>query len=848
MLGLGVMMLVVSACTSGDSEAEDSPATTVAASEVTDVNDESATTESISSPVFVSDAELLTLEFSPVDEGIYRLDSLGTPFSVEIIGDWFVQPNSAALVVFSHPDSGGPGDRDVVFLRPAQLSDPVNPTSGSESQSSWPAEDIPGWIDGLIDGVTISDIEDVSIGGREAVRFDVEIADDSICGPQSCIDFTTNNDVGDFAFDAGFTYRVHWVDMGEFGPVAIITGWPSEDDAFESDATALLSTVAFGDPQANPIPDGAAPWELGLGALVPPGLVQLPTAGGIEFDLAQERFIDQFSGFAAVTLDNAPGDFEILTPLRADGGPDVKTVDDALAAVESLGVVATEIEPATFPLGAARVFDMEGSSGTAGTKSIVTTDDALGGWRAPRLGRMWLFDTERGVIMVTAEAGSADNEVLAEAVALAEEILPTLVLASMPDGRSARSMADAAAVGEPSGDGILLTPGVYTSDQLDDVFLAWKLEDDLTLMDEFPGLVGVGLPGALRTENHLAAVFTATGIPGPDEGDDPLPLPSDVGAYIEGISQFEVSDSGTQTISSVEASWWDLTVVSGAEGTFPCPFGESCFPVLSHTSFPAVVIGDEFQFRLWSIPDPDGQVFALVQASPEAFDSVVAGAVSALNGLRVLPFVEPVEVDDSNLDQLGRSLADGPLPLEPGQYFTENMPFKVSLELASPLELSLSQPTHLALIPAGHDPVGPLQSLALLQPIRGVADPDDIGGPEGPPAFIDVPDDLQSWLDEIPQLEVTDSGTGTIGGIASSFVDLRVIGAPERRGTCGDLSCFALFDWQSGPWIIDEESPQRIWTVPHPAGTIFVLIEAPTEVFDQWADEVQPVIDSLSFG
>jgi hypothetical protein len=291
-----------------------------------------------------------------------------------------------------------------------------------------------------------------------------------------------------------------------------------------------------------------------------------------------------------------------------------------------------------------------------------------------------------------------------------------------------------------------------------------------------------------------------------------------------------------------------LTVVSGAEGTFPCPFGESCFPVLSHTSFPAVVIGDEFQFRLWSIPDPDGQVFALVQASPEAFETVVAGAVGALEGLRILPFVEPVEVDDSNLDQLGRSLTDGPLLLEPGQYFTESLPFKVSLELASPLELSLTQPTHLELIPAGHDPIGPLQSLALLQPIRGVADPDDIGGPEGPPAFIDVPDDLQSWLDEIPQLEVTDSGEGTIGGIASSFVDVRVVGAPERRGTCGDLSCFALFDWQSGPWIIDEESPQRIWTVPHPDGTIFVLIEAPTEVFDQWADEVQPVIDSLRFG
>ena len=243
--------------------------TSVAAGETTTTT-EPDTTATTAATGFAEDAELLTIEFSPVAPGTYRVDSLGTPFSVTVEGDWVMQPNQAGWTVFSAPESQRPSDRDVVFLRPTLLSDPTDPSSCCDftEGSGWPLDDIEGWIDNIVDGVVVSGPEEVEVGGRAAIAFDVEIADPAMCGadyegegvtgPPLCIGFIISNveddgEIVGYAFEPGFHVRVYWVDQGDQPPVAILVGTPIDDTSFNAQADALLETVFFGDPQPHPV-------------------------------------------------------------------------------------------------------------------------------------------------------------------------------------------------------------------------------------------------------------------------------------------------------------------------------------------------------------------------------------------------------------------------------------------------------------------------------------------------------------------------------------------------------------------------------------------------------------------
>ena len=253
--------VVLAACSNGD-EPEATDATEL---------DTSATP---SESDFAEDADLFTLEFAAVPPASYRVDSLGTPFSVAIEGDWWVQPNRPGWTVFSAPESQGPSDDDVVFLRPTLLSDPTDPGACCDGTNEWPMDDIQGWLDNIVDGVVVSGPEDVEIGGLPAVTFEVEVTDSAPCGPDYegegvtgppfCVGFIVSN-VGDdgnidgYTFEPGFRERVLWVDQGDQPPVVIIVGTRIDDPSFDEQADALLATLAFGDTQPHPIPDAGTP-------------------------------------------------------------------------------------------------------------------------------------------------------------------------------------------------------------------------------------------------------------------------------------------------------------------------------------------------------------------------------------------------------------------------------------------------------------------------------------------------------------------------------------------------------------------------------------------------------------
>lgn len=228
-----VLALLVAACSSDTATSEDSG--------------ETATTTTAASPdtTAAEDAGgVLTLQFAAVPEGMWRVESLGTPFDIDIEGDWWVQPNEPGWAVFTDPDSSGPGDRDVVFIRPTAISDPTDPSATGED---WPVDDIEGWLEAIIDGVVVTEPVDAEIGGAEGIVFEVELA-----GSQR-VEFVENSDVSGKTFDPSYRYIVYWLDQGEHEPIAIIVGARNfAIDDWALAAESLLANVTFDEPAPHP--------------------------------------------------------------------------------------------------------------------------------------------------------------------------------------------------------------------------------------------------------------------------------------------------------------------------------------------------------------------------------------------------------------------------------------------------------------------------------------------------------------------------------------------------------------------------------------------------------------------
>ncbi len=217
----------------------------------------------------VTDPEPVTYELPPgVDgfaqdallaPGTYEVSALGTPFTITIAGDWFVQVNEPGHTVFSHPEAERMGDRDVVFLRPTLLADPTNPGASLDRQVWWPLDDIEGWLDKLVDGIVAAGPEQTEIGGRPAVYFEVEITNEDVCGTFGyCAGFIINTfyDVGGISgqsFERGFRHRVWWVDGGDEPPLVIIASTRSGDRSFEARADELLGSLVIGEPGPHPL-------------------------------------------------------------------------------------------------------------------------------------------------------------------------------------------------------------------------------------------------------------------------------------------------------------------------------------------------------------------------------------------------------------------------------------------------------------------------------------------------------------------------------------------------------------------------------------------------------------------
>ena len=86
-----------------------------------------------------------------------------------------------------------------------------------------------------------------------------------------------------------------------------------------------------------------------------------------------------------------------------EGNP-ISTIDELIAALTSGSTTATEIEPATLGGFDARVFDIEKPASTPDAPLLLPAGADENGWRAPLAGRIWASETDRGLVMITANA------------------------------------------------------------------------------------------------------------------------------------------------------------------------------------------------------------------------------------------------------------------------------------------------------------------------------------------------------------------------------------------------------------------------------------------------------------
>lgn len=209
----------------------------------------------------------ITGQFHPVEPGTYDVDNLGTPFSVTLEGDWWVQPNIPGHIVFSDPASLAPGDKDVAIFRVNFLADPLQPQAALDEQDVWPVDDIQGWLDNVIDGVILSEPTEVELGGRTALYFEAAVEAD-ICPDAStnsyCVGFVINtaesaSSLSGWAFEPGTYQRIYWIDEGDEAPIVIIIGTNVGFDDFVAPAEALLDTIQFGETQPHPSPQAELP-------------------------------------------------------------------------------------------------------------------------------------------------------------------------------------------------------------------------------------------------------------------------------------------------------------------------------------------------------------------------------------------------------------------------------------------------------------------------------------------------------------------------------------------------------------------------------------------------------------
>lgn len=394
--------------------------------------------------------EALDFEFQPIPVGRYRVETLGAPFVIDIPDRWGVELNDLGFFVLSPSGFSGPSGPAIAMMRPSNLADPSQPGAPNSQQADdWPLNDIDGWIDALVPGVVAGEPVDTTIGGLDAVRFDVTLSSEVECGDQffgheepqypgnvGCIGLATNRDVRGLDFYRNQNYRVWWIDGGDEAPIVVIASDGGRvSDNFIDQAEAVLDTMIFESIGPNPIPGEGNLWELGIPDVVPSGPVTLPVGPGVTFDMSEPHFIfpqNDFHTSALVHVDSQiVGQTDVFFPDQTFDGQTLATVADVVGSLErQTDLTITLVGTRTVNGFDATEIDIERRlvSGAGGSPVLGRADQSDRGWTPQRNGTLWILETPEGLVAIATGWSQPAGEEPARGLAV--DILDSIVIGS----------------------------------------------------------------------------------------------------------------------------------------------------------------------------------------------------------------------------------------------------------------------------------------------------------------------------------------------------------------------------------------------------------------------------------
>lgn len=178
-----------------------------------------------------------------VRPGVYQLPNFGQSISVELTG-WWIDENRPGAVVLTGRDSAGPGERDVVFL--TGLSRTLAPQAGGPRVGGDPVDlvDITSFLDTPPFVLDVSAVEDTTVGGLQATRFDVEVSDGATCAQHEPCEFvfeTAWDRTVSASIRAEARHRIWWIPEHPTGTAMILA--VDRNPEFLDRVTELVESV-----------------------------------------------------------------------------------------------------------------------------------------------------------------------------------------------------------------------------------------------------------------------------------------------------------------------------------------------------------------------------------------------------------------------------------------------------------------------------------------------------------------------------------------------------------------------------------------------------------------------------
>ncbi|MEZ5225955.1 MAG: hypothetical protein R2710_04585 [Acidimicrobiales bacterium] len=344
------------------------------------------------------------------------METIGTSFSFSTEEEHWVQLNGGGMFVLSHPRSNGPDDRAIVFLRLPSLVHPddlLTSLDGNiESLGAWPATDFAGWLDALPDAFVVTDQQETLLAGRPAVSAQVTLEGGDCVPGRPCVIFAINHDsLRAKLFSREAIYRLWMVDQGDHDPLLVMVEIRGEADADWFDtADDVLATVAFDEPQPNPVIEIQGPTELDL-------------LGGISFVVDQPMVVERGSGGCG-TIRGLParGIGVAHRTQRPEGTPSPRPTTWSTSSLARSWSSPSSIQPssgASGPRVRRREFER---SARRGAERHLGVGMACSAARPDVGGRA----SRKRVLVITAESFLASDEVFETALAQGEQIVESL--------------------------------------------------------------------------------------------------------------------------------------------------------------------------------------------------------------------------------------------------------------------------------------------------------------------------------------------------------------------------------------------------------------------------------------